>query len=318
MGSRENSAPSRIRWIVVFALILLAAVATPVLAESPPEGPGEAPAEAPGPSATELAGVEREENEHAEWLLSPEATQQREASLDSYAGLSASQAQDLLTESFPEQLEALNADPARFLSELEIEKPLGTYGALVSVGEGESAIVESTVPVQSDLGGDGNEPVDLALERSGPAFVPQNPLTELELPGSAADPIKLHGGIEVELPTSGDHDAEPLGDKNLFIPETETATDTLIAPIAGGVEVFEQLRSPESPEEFRFPFGLPQGAKLQEGVHGSERPVRKRNRCHPGTSRQRNWRIGFGKRNCRVFEQRFRNAAALGAAFWIT
>ena len=68
---------------------------------------------------------------------------------------------------------------------------------------------------------------------------------------------------------SGDHDAELLGDKNLFIPETDIDTDTLVAPIAGGVEVFEQLRSPESPQEFRFPFtAFPEGAKLVKADHG--------------------------------------------------
>ena len=111
-------------------------------------------------------------------------------------------------------------------------------------------------------------PVDLTLERSGSSFVPQNPITEVELPGSAEEPIRLQSGIEVDLPTSGDRTAEPLGDMNLFYPETETASDTLVAPMAGGVEVFEQLRSPESPERFDFALRLPKEATLRPSEAG--------------------------------------------------
>ena len=242
----------------------------PALPDPPGEGAEESPsaAEVPAPSASELAAFEDEQREHAEWLESPEAKHQRETSQSAYTSLTAGEAQALLVEAFPQQLKALNADPARVLSTLEVEKPLGTYGALVSDEEGESAILNSSVPVQSDLGGQGKEPVDLALEQSGSSFVPQNPITEVELPGSAEEPIQLQSGIEIELPTSDDHGAEPLGDMNLFYPETETATDTLVAPKAGGVEVFEQLRSPESPERFSFALNLPKEAKLRMSEAG--------------------------------------------------
>ena len=253
---------SRVRWFAAFALLLFATTAVPLFTASSAEGSEESPAEElPAPDFTEL---EREEREHAEWLLSPEAESRREASQTAYTTLSAGEAQSLLLESFTGQLEQLNADPARFLSGLEIEEPLGTYGARVSIGEGESALLESAVPVESNLGGEGKEPVDLTLEEEGADFVPQNPLTEVELPGSAEGPIQLHGGVEVELPASDDRGAKPLGDKNLFYPETDTATDTLLAPVAGGVEVFEQLRSPESPEQLSFALSLPAGASLRE------------------------------------------------------
>ncbi|HEV7562834.1 MAG TPA: DUF6531 domain-containing protein, partial [Solirubrobacterales bacterium] len=249
--------------MALLALLLFFCTSVPAfaLADSgePPLADG-----APDPTP-DLAAIEREDREHTEWLSSPEAANQREVTRTAYTELSAGEAQALLVGSFPEQLEELNADPARFLSELEIEKPLGAFGARIAVGEGETAIIESAVPIESDLGGEGREPVDLALERSGDHFAPRNPLSRIELPGSAAQSIELEGGVAVGLPASGNSVAEPLGDKNLFYPETDTATDTLVAPIAGGVEVFEQLRSPESPEEFRFPIALPDGATLRSG-----------------------------------------------------
>src|SRR5262249_57936344 len=129
-------------------------------------------AEAPSPSLSEVGAVEDEQREHAEWLSSAEAERQREASRAAYPNLSASEAQSLLLEAFPEQLKQLNGDPARVLSELEIEMPLGTYGALVSGEEGESAILDSSVPVESEVGGEGKKPVDITLERSGSSFIP--------------------------------------------------------------------------------------------------------------------------------------------------
>ncbi|HEX5376365.1 MAG TPA: DUF6531 domain-containing protein [Solirubrobacterales bacterium] len=261
IGGSTGHRVHRAKWLIAFTLTLLASSAAPVFATE--EGGGEGAAgEAQGPSPAEIAELESQELEYAEWLSSPEAISQREASQNAYGNLSASEARELVLEAFPGQIDALNADPARVLSELEIEQPLGTYAALVSDEQGERSIVESSVPVESELGGEGKQPVDLTLEQLGDDFVPKNPLTEVELPGSADEPILLQSGLEVELPSSNDHSAQSLGDKNLFYPETETATDTLVSPIAGGVEVFEQLRSPESPEQFHFELDLPAGATL--------------------------------------------------------
>jgi len=259
------------RLAVIFALLLCGVVVAGTVV-SPPPALSEASEEEAAPSeqalaeatakAEEEAAREREERE------TPAAEREREESATAYTSLSAAEAQALLQAAFPGQLEELNGDPARVLSTLEIEKPLGTYAALVEAGEGESAILNSSVPVQSEVAGEGMEPVDLTLERSGSSFVPRNPITEVELPGSAEASIQLQGGVEVELPASDDHGAEPLGEMNLFYPETETATDTLIAPKAGGVEVFEQLRSPESPERFSFPLNLPKEATLRPSEAG--------------------------------------------------
>jgi tripartite motif-containing protein 71 len=247
-----------------FVLLLCVAVALSITTASSAEvsEEGSATGPVPAPSAGAIAEAESEERERDEWLASAPAIAQREASQSAYGALAATGAQELLVSAFPEQLEGLNADPARVLSELEVEEVLGTYGARVALGDAENAIIESTVPVESELGGDGLEPVDLALEQAGDDFIPINPLTEVELPASAGEAIELAGGVQVELPASNEPGAERLGDKNLFYPETNPSTDTLISPIAGGVEVFEQLRAPESPEQFRYALDIPSGADL--------------------------------------------------------
>ena len=133
---------------------------------------------------------------------------------------------------------------------------------------GGSAIIESSDPMESDLGGDGNKPVDLSLERSGEGFVSKNPLTKVELPVTAGKAIDLQGGTEIGLPADRGSPAESLGEANLFYPETEASTDTLVSPVSNGIEIFEQLRSPESPERFSFSLTLPKGASLRATVQG--------------------------------------------------
>jgi Ca2+-binding RTX toxin-like protein len=259
----------RQRRLFFFAVLLGLVLAVPV-AFGAEAGNPETPAaqSAPAPTAAELAPIEKEEREYAEWLESPVAERQREDSKTAYTDLSSGEARSLLSETFAEELEGLNGDPGRILSTLEVEKPLGTYSALVKAPDGNSAILNSSAPLQSDIGGEGNQQVDLTLEPSGQGFVPANPLEEVELPGSAAESIHLEGGIEIKLPAGADPAAERLGSMNLFYPETQTDTDTLVAPRANGVEVFEQLRSPQSPEELRFELSLPEGAKLRPAAHG--------------------------------------------------
>lgn len=269
LGERRSASTGRRRWLFFFAVLLGLALAVPVAFGAEDSGPETLAAEsAPAPTPAELAPIEKEEREYAEWLESPAAERQRENSETAYTDLTSGEARSLLSETFAEELEGLNGDPGRILSTLEVEKPLGTYSALVKAPDGNSAILNSSAPLLSNVGGEGNQQVDLSLEPSGQGFVPANPLEEVQLPGSAAESIHLEGEIDIKLPAGANPAAERLGSMNLFYPETQTDTDTLVAPRANGVEVFEQLRSPQSPEELRFELSLPEGTKLRSAAHG--------------------------------------------------
>jgi Ca2+-binding RTX toxin-like protein len=269
MPSASTRSLDRRGWFLAFAVLLSLMVMVSVALGAQADDLEPRPANAaPAPTPAELAPIEQEEREHEEWLESPQAEQEREESERAYNDLSSGEARDLLSEAFAETLDGLDGDPGRILGTLDVEKMLGTSSALVKGPDGGSAILNSSTPLQSDLGGEGTEPVDLSLKQSGQGFAPANPLEEVELPGSAAEPIRLEGGINVGLPATADQSAVRLGEMNLFYAETETATDTLVAPRATGVEVFEQLRSPESPEELRFDLSLPEGMKLQRSAHG--------------------------------------------------
>ena len=128
MNSRAPGGGSTagLAWAVFFLAILLTAGAMPVFAFAEDEpGPSSSALQAPAPTAQEVAEAERKEREHREWLASPEAARRRELSRAAYGHLAIGQARDLLLEAFPAQFKALNADPARHLDELNIEKVLG-------------------------------------------------------------------------------------------------------------------------------------------------------------------------------------------------
>ncbi len=266
-------------WALLFAALLCVCSAAPVLAD--PAAPAAEAGAAPLPSPEELtsalirseADAKSAQAELEEQWRTPQAERERDHSRSAFADIASGESQSLLLAEFPEQIEELNADPGRSLSNVSIEKPLGTYGALIEQENGEHAIVESSLPVQSEVGEGKKKPIDLSLESKGDAFVPANPPHELELPASADGQIRLEGGVGVSIPSEDAHEAVQLGEMNLFYPETEPSTDTLAAALSSGVELLEQIRSAESPEEFRFELSLPAGAVLRSRSDGGAEVV---------------------------------------------
>jgi YD repeat-containing protein len=241
----------------------------PVLAESP-EVPPSAELEDPvappdtGDVAAGLAVAEEEEHDQKAWLASPEAMSEREQSETAYADLSASDALSLLTTQFAEQLEILNTDPARFLSDAKLEHTLGENAAAVTEG-GDTQLLETSIPVRvEDDEGDLSK-VDVSLEPTPEGFETANALADVTIPAAADEAVQV-GETGLAISQAGADpasEARPVGDKNVFYPEVHPETDLLVAPTATGVELFDQLRSAESPEELRFHLDLPEGAQLQ-------------------------------------------------------
>jgi hypothetical protein len=178
----------RARWLVLFMVLLCASCAAPVLAESPKIGVGparvaeapataaEAPAapeeeEAPPPTETEppaqgtiaeeVEAVESEEVAREEWLESPEAIRQREESRTAFDELSAADAEGVLGSVFEEALKGLGGDPARALSDMQIEEVVSENGALVADPEGGMELVESPIPIRSKVPGEEGKALDV-------------------------------------------------------------------------------------------------------------------------------------------------------------
>src|SRR5690349_8426803 len=106
---RGGELAKRGRLVAFFALLAAICAAAPVLAETPAE---EAEAEAAPPLE-----LQRDES-----LETPQAAAEREDTEYAYTGLTAGQEAGLLQESFAQQLGAIDADPARALADVTIER----------------------------------------------------------------------------------------------------------------------------------------------------------------------------------------------------
>ncbi|HEX9967700.1 MAG TPA: DUF6531 domain-containing protein, partial [Solirubrobacterales bacterium] len=204
------------------------------------------------------------------WLHSPEAVRQRQESRTAFDDLSAAQAEGVLSGAFADTLEQLDGDPSRLLSDLELEEVVDTYGALVAGPDGGSQLVEFPIPVRDRDPGENAEPVDLALEPAEDAFVSDTPAGKVKLPRALGQEIRVDENFGIaSLPGRPEVSAARFGDKDLFLANADTDTDTFVAPLTAGVEVFQQLRSPRSPQRFRFALTLPKGASLRpDGTGG--------------------------------------------------
>jgi tripartite motif-containing protein 71 len=272
---------SGIRWLLMFSVLLGLTCAVPVLAGA--ESPGtstagvfEPPQEGPSewtPDAAEvqagLEAAEEEEEARERELRSPTAAVERQDSLLAFGDVDRQEAQDLLRRIFAEKLGALNSDPARALTDADRVRPLSKTAAIVTE-DGDGALLDAGIPVRvQDEDGD-LESVDLSLDREAGSFETVNAISDVRIGGTAAGAIEV-GESGISITQSGASTASvsaPFGEQNVFHFESQTDTDTLVSPTSSGVEVFNLLRSEESPETFRFKIGLPEGTELRPDGQG--------------------------------------------------
>jgi tripartite motif-containing protein 71 len=290
MASNRPKVPGgRVHWLLVFTILMLVSSAVPVLAEESPERPPESAGFTPPtskeeevaaaqiPDASEVSQaigkVEREEEEE-KWLATPEAKAERESTWHVFGDLSAGESEELLRSLFGEQLEALNGDPSRFLSDAQLVRPLGDTGAVVT-DEGEGSLLETTVPVRAEDEDGQLARVDLSLKATPEGFQSENAISDLVLPSTADEAIKVgEEGIEIAQRGAADSSANRFGDKNLFYPSVLPDTDLLVAGTSFGAELFDLLRSKDSPEDLSFDVNVPVGAELRSDGRGGAEVIR--------------------------------------------
>jgi YD repeat-containing protein len=272
--------------LVVFALLLLACSAVPVFAaEAPPsDEAGVATAEQEDPVVPDgedvregLEATERRDAERREWLQSPEAVRQREESRHAYAGISTSEAKELLSSVFDAEFAKLDSDPARLLSDVQLVGPV-TDESVVAIREDEETdLLDAGMPVQTEDDEGQVSKIDLSLEATPEGFEPSNPLVEeLVIPNTAGEPVEIGDeGLAISaVGVAEDRGAHRLGDEDIYFNAVLPDTGYLVAPIAGGVELFNVLYSEGSPETLHYNLDLPAGAHLRADGRGGARVVK--------------------------------------------
>lgn len=259
-------------WLIMgFAALLIVVSAVPVLAADAevgiPSDPA-VPVQPPGPAevAEAAAAAEREEAAHERALETPAAQREQEESVEAYSGLGEQEARQLFLSAFATSLHYLDSDPARYLSDVLIVKTYGESVATIS-DNGDRSVLEANVPIRVEEEGELRK-VDLDLEVTEKGFEPENPIVDLAVPKTAGGPIAIGDeGLSI-LPLGADNPGNQMGEQDVFYSEVHEDTDLLVAPIASGVEIFDQLRSGSSPEQLNYRLSLPSGAQLQPNGAG--------------------------------------------------
>ncbi|HWN72704.1 MAG TPA: hypothetical protein VNN15_02725, partial [Solirubrobacterales bacterium] len=243
------------RLVLSFAAMLAFLVAAvPVLAAEPPNAQQ---------VAEGLEAVEREEAARERELEEPAAVQERSLSADAYEDSSASEARQLLLDTFKDELSRLNSDPARALDDLQLVRVFGESVATVRSPEGEGSLLEAAIPIRAENEAGDLEKVKLELVEGDEGFEAVNPLSEVLIPAVADEPFSIGDeGLGLAVQGADASSAQPFGEMSVYYPEVEKDTDLLAAPVTGGLELFDQLRSAESPEALHFHLDLPAGASL--------------------------------------------------------
>jgi len=206
-----------------------------------------------------------EERQAEEGLLTPEAVLERDQSELAFVDLSPQESEALLVDQFQVQLDQIDADPSRALSEVELEQITSPTEALGTI-DGEKVMLESTVPIRtSDEQGEAK--VDLHLEEADQGVEPTNPLVRTVLPLSADGEIQV-GQFGVSLQGGSSMNAGLVGDEDVYLPDAAEDTSLLLSPISGGVELSAMLLSRKSPESLRFSVTMPEGAELTAAPDG--------------------------------------------------
>ncbi len=208
--------------------------------------------------------------------LSPEGRAVRSASRTRFSGLGAARAVALARIAYPHLVDAPAYGAPRLPAGQRIVSYPNDHAARVQLPNGGHAVLDSLLPLLTHTPSGGQVPVDLGLRDTGGAFEPAHPIAGLRIPRHVRDGVSLLGrGLSL---TPVDGHGRPLGGgegtidgSTVLYPNTQTDADTLVKPLALGVESDTLLRSQDSPERLFFKLGLPRGARLISEQDGSLR-----------------------------------------------
>jgi YD repeat-containing protein len=266
--------------ILALACLVLLATAVPVMAdpsEPEPPAPGQPVLQASEyslPTSAEIGALHeeavREEEERARELGEQPFVAQRESSLHAYEEETPAEAEELLRSTFGDAFHELNGEPGRALTDGKLDENLGRGAAVVTFdGRNEILQADQRIVAKNDEGE--VTKVDLALEHGSEGFEPENPLVETVIGTTAEEGVEIgEEGMTVTQVGAEESKGRLLGDKNVFFGEVEEGSDTdlMVSPTSRGVELFDMLRSVESPDKIRFHLEVPEGDTLKPEAGG--------------------------------------------------
>lgn len=104
-------------------------------------------------------------------------------------GISNEEARQVLFDNFQSDLAALNGDPLRLVSGVDVEKVRNDYTAVVNTGHDQPALLSSSMPIFQT----GQHIPSLHLESHSQGFSPEDPLVDLTIGHEIGDGVKFPG-----------------------------------------------------------------------------------------------------------------------------
>jgi RHS repeat-associated protein len=181
----------------------------------------------------------------------PGAVAARVASRRAYRGLSTARAATLAHEAFPQ---ALAVDGPRALAAGQrITRYLDDDAATVELANHEHAVLQSTVPIAAPNAAGEHVPLDLGLHATSGGYAPSAAADAVRIPRRLDDGVTLAGSDLTITPTASDTGSSGRIDGGAVLyANTQIDADTLVKPVAQGVDLDAVLRSPQSPEQVSF------------------------------------------------------------------
>jgi RHS repeat-associated protein len=209
------------------------------------------------PGVESLTGPQAEVYALQARRANPAAVLARGLSRSAYEGLGSAGASRLAREAFPGVL-AGRADRPLLAAGQRITHYLGMDSASVEPKPGVHAVLESSVPLAASGAGGRRVALNLGLHAVRGGYAPALAAAKLLLGRQASDGVKLSdSGLSI-APVGGAAVGDAAGSAGVldgsavFYANTGTDADTLLKPVAQGVQVDGVLRSAASPETLSF------------------------------------------------------------------
>lgn len=208
-------------WVAIFAAVVpLAWVAS-------------APAAFPGPDASQQAQFGNQKAHKQAKRQSPEAKARRERSRTAFKRLSRAEAIRATREEAKGVLGAGRFSPLKLSGEQRVTKYLGRFGARVTDEHGatnKGIVIDSLLPLTSDIGDGDEHSVDLRLEEQAGKITAVNPITPVSVGGEAGDWMSIgKSGVRFRLKTSQPDRPLTTVDDRAFADNVGTDEDFVVA-----------------------------------------------------------------------------------------
>ena len=155
---------------------------------------------------------------------------------------------------------------------MKVVKQLRNGTAITQSASGDKAVLQSSLPLETENAAGEQQPVDLTLASDSTGFRTRNAFVDLRIATrSSRRRLLLEGRLldRARRPSGccgGRERRTPC-----FFANTQTDADFVVAPRPAGAELGWQLRSPASPERLTLDVDLPAGAVLR-GAR-TDRPI---------------------------------------------